>query len=337
MQGNAVSDRKTILVVDDDHDVREMIVEYLTGAGYRVLAAPDPDGMRHHLSQTHIDLVLLDRTMPGGDALDLVPELRQRSGLGVILVTALAQEEERVRGLELGADDYVTKPFNWRELSARVQAVLRRLAAAHPRSEAESDTAKMQLLTLSRSLRRNATILFADVEGYTRMVRADEAGTLRVLGRYLKEVIAPTLAAHGGRLVKTLGDGLFADMADAAEAIAGALAIQRELDRRNIALPPANRLRFRIAIHHAPVIVVDGGDLFGDGVNVAARLQAFAPPGGVLISEPVRQILTTSTAYRLVDLGLQQMKNIIEPIRVFLVDPSPASTPTPRIKVIRVR
>lgn len=120
-----MSERKTILVVDDDQAVREMIVEYLNGAGFMVVAAADVDGMRQQLTQHRVDLVLLDRTMPSGDALELVPELRQRQGLGVILVTALAEEEERVRGLEVGADDYIIKPFNWRELTARVQAVIR--------------------------------------------------------------------------------------------------------------------------------------------------------------------------------------------------------------------
>lgn len=330
-----MSERKTILVVDDDQAVREMIVEYLNGAGFMVVAAADVDGMRQQLTQHRVDLVLLDRTMPSGDALELVPELRQRQGLGIILVTALAEEEERVRGLEVGADDYIIKPFNWRELTARVQAVIRRTGEAGHRRPADTGTERMRLLTLSRSLRRDATILFGDVEGYTRMVRADESGTLRLLGRYLKEVIAPTLAAHGGRLVKTIGDGLFAELSEAAAAVDAALDIQKQLDQRNKALPPHGRMRFRIAIHHAPVIAVDGGDLFGDGVNVAARLQAFAPPGGVLISESVRALLGPNALYKLVDVGLQRMKNISEPIRAFRVDP--ASSPQPAIKPVRVR
>lgn len=330
-----MSDRRTILVVDSTQTIRDMVVEYLTGLGHAVRGAGDADAMRLVLAETPVDLVILDCTASGGHTLDLVPELRQRRGLGVIVVTDQAQEEERVRSLEVGADDNVTKPFNWRELAARVQAVLRRVAVPSANREADDDAARMRLLTLSRSLRRDATVLFADVEGYTRMVRADEAGTLRLLGRYLKDVIAPTLAAHGGRLVKTIGDGLFAEMPAAAAAIAAALDIQRELDLRNRALPPQARMRFRIAIHHAPVIAVDGGDLFGDGVNVAARLQALAPPGGVLVSDAVRAILAGDVPYRLVDLGPQRLKNITEPVRAYRVD-APIAAPQ-GIKPIRVR
>lgn len=332
-----MSDRKTILVVDNEVNDREVVVEYLTGVGYDVLAASDADGMWQTLAEAAVDLILLDCTAPGSCALSLLPELLQKQGLGVIAVTGLAQEEERIRSLEVGADDYVTKPFNWRELAARVQAVLRRRALAPTQRVAEDDAAKMRLLTLSRSLRRDATILFADVEGYTRMIRADEAGTLRLLGRYLKEVIAPTLNAHGGRLVKTLGDGLFAEMAGARPAVAAALAIQEQLDGRNRALPPHGRMRFRIAIHHAAIIAVDGGDLFGDGVNVAARLQALAPVGGVLISEAVRLILAGDASFNLVDLGPQRLKNIVEPVRAFQVATAAATTAKTGIKPIRVR
>jgi Adenylate cyclase, family 3 (some proteins contain HAMP domain) len=329
-----MSDRKTILVVDSEAAPREMIVEYLSGLGHVVSGTDDAEGMRRHLATGPVDVVLLDCTAANGGAFDLVPDLAQRPGLGLIVITAADQEEERVRSLELGADDFVSKPIVWRELAARVQAVLRRLSVAPPPPEPDSDSARMRLLTLSRSLRRDATILFADVEGYTRMVRADEAGTLRLLGRYLKDVIAPTLAGHGGRLVKTIGDGLFADMPGADAAITAALAIQRELDLRNRALPPEARMRFRIAIHHAPVIAVDGGDLFGDGVNVAARLQALAPAGGVLISEAVRAIAgVASASWRLVDLGPQRLKNVGDPVRAFRVDPP---LPTP-VRPIRVR
>lgn len=331
-----MSDRKTILVVDAEPAIRDMIAEYLTGMGHDVRAAGDPAAMRQELAAAPVDLVLLDAAVAGGGgALDLVGELRQRSGLGVVVVTGEAQVEERIRSLEAGADDYVTKPINWREMAARVQAVLRRLPAAKPAPDADGDAARLRLLTLSRSLRRDTTILFADVEGYTRMVRADEAGTLRLLGRYLKEVIAPTIAAQAGRLVKTIGDGLFAEMPSADAAIGAALAIQRELELRNRALPPAGRMRFRIGIHHAAVIAVDGGDLFGDGVNVAARLQALAPAGGVLISETVRAFVADDARFSLVDLGPQRLKNIAEPVRAFRVEP--AAAPPPTIRPVRVR
>ena len=123
----AMTNRATILVVDDDRDVSEMIAEYLGGCGFDILVADGAEAMWRTLAERAVDLVLLDRTMPGGDGLALVPTLRARYGVGVIMLTALSAQADRVQGLESGADDYVTKPFDWRELTARIGNVLRRV------------------------------------------------------------------------------------------------------------------------------------------------------------------------------------------------------------------
>jgi class 3 adenylate cyclase len=299
---------KRILVVDDDGDVREMIAEYLSAAGFRVSTADSAASMRRALALAPVDLVLLDRTMPDGDGLRAIPELRQHAA--VIVVTALAQDDERVRGLDSGADDYICKPFNWRELISRIHAVLRRLdrgaAAATPPA----------FWAGGPPHRRSVAILFGDVEGYTRLMRADEAGTLQALSRLFAGVIHPAVAGSGGRVVKTLGDGFLAEFASVGCALAAAALIQAELATSRGA---AAGLQLRIAIHFDRVMVTADGDLFGAGVNLAARLQALAKPGGIVLSEPARQALPPSDAFSLDDLGLHALKNIAEPVRAFAV------------------
>ena len=126
-----------ILVVDDHRDIRDLLARYLTKHGLRVTTAADGAGLRRLLKSSAADLVVLDVMMPGEDGLSLCRHLRETSGLPVILLTAMAEDTDRVVGLEIGADDYVTKPFNPRELLARIKAVLRRTNSLPPDSEAD--------------------------------------------------------------------------------------------------------------------------------------------------------------------------------------------------------
>jgi class 3 adenylate cyclase len=311
--------KPVILIADDDDDVRDMMVEYLSAAGFTLREAADVPAMLHLLEREAVDLLLLDRTMPGGDTLGLVPSIRRRHpALGIVMVTALGQDDDRVQGLNSGADDYVCKPFNWRELVARIQAVLRRRSRADGPGSAPPPTGPGR----GRIKRRLAAVMFADVEGFTRLMRCDESGTLRTLRRYMHEVIIPQVAAHDGRIAKTLGDGFIAEFVTAQQATHCACALQRALERRNVRQPAARRVRFRIGLHLAPIMVTADGDIFGDGVNLAARLQGMAPAGGILVSDSVRAALVGEAAGALVDLGAHPVKNLAEPVRMFRLEAS---------------
>src|SRR5829696_4344460 len=135
--------------------------------------------------------------------------------------------------------------------------------------------------------RRLAAILAADMVGYSRLMEADEAGTLTRLKTHRLELIDPAIAKHRGRLIKTTGDGLLVEFQSVGEAVQFALEIQRRMARRNADLPAARWIQFRVGINLGDVII-DGQDIFGDGVNVAARLQELAPPGGICVSRAVR-------------------------------------------------
>jgi TolB-like protein/class 3 adenylate cyclase/Tfp pilus assembly protein PilF len=165
--------------------------------------------------------------------------------------------------------------------------------------------------------RKLAAVLSADVKGFSRLMEADEEGTLRTLKSY-RATIDALIARHDGRIVGTAGDSVLAEFASPVEAVRCAVETQEELARRNADLPREHRLEFRIGINLGDVIV-DGGDLYGDGVNIAARLQALADPGGILISGGIYDQIKTKLPFGYDFLGEQKVKNIVEPVRVYRV------------------
>lgn len=165
--------------------------------------------------------------------------------------------------------------------------------------------------------RKLTTILSADVAGYSRLMEADEPGTLARLKAY-REAMVEKIGGHRGRLVNTAGDSVLAEFASVVNAVDCAARIQRDLAERNAALPEDRRMLFRIGINLGDVMV-DGGDLFGEGVNIAARLQALAEPGGVLISGPVFEQVRNKLSLGFDYIGAQAVKNISEAVPAYRV------------------
>jgi len=165
--------------------------------------------------------------------------------------------------------------------------------------------------------RRLTTVLCADVSGYTRLMEADEAGTLATLRRY-RAAMAALIERHDGRIVNTWGDAVIAEFASVVEAVQCAVEIQQELSSQDTDLPEQQRMQFRIGINLGDVMV-DGSDLYGDGVNIAARLQELAEPGGILISGPVYDQVHTKLSVGFDYLGPQQVKNVAAPVASYRV------------------
>jgi adenylate cyclase len=166
--------------------------------------------------------------------------------------------------------------------------------------------------------RRLAAILAADVVGYSRQMGEDEAGTMARLRAVRAEVVEPLLAEYRGRLFKAMGDGFLAEFSSAVQAVGCARAIQERMAGRNASAPEGERLQLRIGLHTGDVLV-EGEDLFGDGVNIAARLEALAEPGGICISARVREDAAGKLSLDVEDLGTPDLKNIAQPVRVFRV------------------
>jgi adenylate cyclase len=166
--------------------------------------------------------------------------------------------------------------------------------------------------------RRLAAILAADVVGYSRLIGADEQGTLNRLRALRAEVIDPKIAAHHGRLVKTTGDGLLIEFASVVDALRCATEVQQEIAGRNTQTAVLERIEFRIGVNMGDIVVEDG-DIFGDGVNVAARLEGLAEPGGICVSARVQEDATGRLDLAFDDLGEQTLKNIARPVRAYRV------------------
>jgi TolB-like protein/class 3 adenylate cyclase/Tfp pilus assembly protein PilF len=173
-------------------------------------------------------------------------------------------------------------------------------------------------LTSERVERRLAAVLAADVAGYSRLMGRNEEGTLANLKSLRKMLVDPTIAAHRGRIVKTAGDGLLVEFASAVDAARCAVEIQRGMAGQNGDVPEDMRIEFRIGIHVGDIII-DDNDIFGDGVNIAARLEGIAEPGGVCISDDAQRQIRGKLEIAFDDMGPQSLKNIAEPMRAWRV------------------
>ncbi|WP_425067713.1 adenylate/guanylate cyclase domain-containing protein [Reyranella sp.] len=191
-------------------------------------------------------------------------------------------------------------------------------------------------MTSPITTRRLATILFADVSGYSRMMRADEERTLVDLRAHLAELVAPVIERFGGRIVKTVGDGVMVEFGSAVEAVRSAVELQRGMAGRNDGVPVERRQTFRIGLHLGDVIASDD-DVFGDTVNVAARLQGVAEPGSIVLSAAVYEPVRDKLALPFRDLGNRSVKNIDRPVRVYALDSASLADGAPSRPLPRAR
>ena len=168
----------------------------------------------------------------------------------------------------------------------------------------------------ARVERRLAAILAADVAGYSRLMGVDEEGTLSALKAYRRELIDPKIAEHRGRIVKTTGDGALVEFASAVDAVRCALEIQRAVTERGGEVPEERRIEFRIGINVGDIII-DEGDIYGDGVNIASRVEALASPGAICLSDNAYQQIKGKVAVDVRDMGIQHLKNIAQPMRIY--------------------
>jgi TolB-like protein len=171
-------------------------------------------------------------------------------------------------------------------------------------------------MTTASAIRRLAAILAADVAGYSRLMGADEEGTLSSLKAHRRELVDPKIREHRGRIVKTTGDGMLVEFSSVVDAVRCAVEIQRAMADRNAETSEDKRIVFRIGVNLGDVIA-DGGDIYGDGVNIVARLEALSEPGGLCISRTVHDQVLDKLPYAFDDIGEQTLRNIARPVRVY--------------------
>jgi adenylate cyclase len=317
-------ERPLILAVDDEPANLALLRKLLKHQGYDVVEAVDGPSGLDAVAEHRPDLVCLDVMMPRLDGIEVCRRLRARpehAGLPILLLTALNRPEDKARGLEAGANDFLSKPFDESELSARVRSLLRtkalqdRLADVLGRYVSGSVAAEVLRDPFAVSLggvRREVSTLFADVRGYTALAAEHSPEeTLDLLNRYLT-VVTDAVEGQGGTVADLLGDGVFAFFGapvhhdnNAERAVRAALEMQAAVARLEIPLLPGVRLQTGIGITSGEVIAGNVGSerrmhycVVGDSVNVAARLEGAAGPGQILVDE------ATHTAVR--DLVVSQ-------------------------------
>ena len=177
---------------------------------------------------------------------------------------------------------------------------------------------------MASTTRRLAAVLAADIAGYSRLMGADEVGTVQAL-RDHRAAADPLIAEHGGRVVKTTGDGLLIEFGSVVAAVECALGLQRLAAERNAGTPAERRMEWRIGIHMGDVLI-EADDILGDGVNIAARLEGIAEPGAICISDDAFRQVRGKVEAEFVDLGEQSLKNIARPLRVYRVGSSSAAS-----------
>ncbi len=287
-------------MVDDEAAAREMVGDYLELHGFTVTLCADGRSLRSRLAVEMPDIILLDLNMPEEDGLSIIRYVKQTTAIPIILLTATASSIDRVVGLEMGADDYLTKPCELRELLARVRSVLRRA------SQSVSRLAE----------RRLAAVVSLDQVGFSRSIQEDEPATLAAINRVFTEIIAPSLPLYRGLLFKTLGDGALIEFASVVDAVEWAVHFQRRMFDLPPMTPRGTKTLFRLGIAIGD-IVVDDTDRRGEAVALAVRVQEIGRPGTVTLSDYAQRLAGTRTAHGFTDLGLHQLKNIVEPMRVW--------------------
>jgi TolB-like protein/class 3 adenylate cyclase/cytochrome c-type biogenesis protein CcmH/NrfG len=185
------------------------------------------------------------------------------------------------------------------------------------------------MIAVMTEQRKLAAILASDVVGYSRLTGTDEEGTVARLRALKAELLDPTVAAHRGRIVKTAGDGMLVEFASVVDAVRAAIAVQSDMAKRAAGIAPERQIRFRIGIHLGDVLVESDGDLMGDGVNIAARLEGICEPGGICLSEDAWRQVRDRIDAPFADLGDKELKNIARPVRVYALEQSAPSRRRP--------
>ncbi len=173
-------------------------------------------------------------------------------------------------------------------------------------------------MTTGRMKRRLAAVLILDVAGYSLLMGDDEEGTHARVTAVLREVVEPALVEHDGRIVKKTGDGMLVEFGSVVDAARGAVAIQKAMRKRHVEQPPDRSIAFRIGINLGEIIV-ETDDIYGDGVNIASRIQGLAEPGGICVSQIVADQIGDKFGLAFLDIGEHELKNIARPLRVFRV------------------
>lgn len=284
--------KKTILVVDDMSNIRNILRFTLEKEGYRVILASNGEQALDYASEKKPpDLIILDVMMPKMDGYEVLRRLRASEGtkhIPVIFLTAKAQQQDVLKGLEAGGNDYMVKPYRFSDLQRKIE----------------------KLINQADSPRELAVIMFTDIVGFSRKMEVDEDKALNLLEEYNKAT-RMVLQKHRGTEVKTIGDAFLVMFRSAVDAVNCAIEMQQSFRECGRRLAESDDFNVRIGIHLGDV-VLQHGDVFGSGVNIASRVEELAEPGGICITEDLYDVAKKQMSIEVVPLENIVLKNIKE-------------------------
>lgn len=300
---------KIILVVEDEPAILLGLEEFLKEENFEVIKSDDGK-QGYELALKEIpDLILLDVNLPSIDGIQVCRMLREKGFQNpIIILTSRGEKIDKVVGLEVGADDYVTKPFDTRELLARIRTNLRRSGL-----EAGRETVIKKKEELQKHL---LAIMFSDMKNYSKKMNRDEELALTLLQDH-NDIMKNSIRKFNGRIVEIIGDAFLAAFESAIDCLNCCLNIQKKFSEYNLLKPKHQKIKVRIGVHVGDVIEFEGG-LKGDALNVAARIQQIAEPGTIYASENFYLTVKGKTSTEFKKLGAFQLKNIKEEIDIYI-------------------
>lgn len=301
-----------ILIIEDDPAILKGLEDYLKEENFEIFSSQDGlEGFNIALHELP-DIVLLDVNLPSMNGFEVCRKLREEKfSKPIIIITASVEQIDKVVGLEIGADDYITKPFDLRELLARVRANLRHYDRDKNKSTDEAfdhdDTFKRHLLC----------VMFTDIKDYSKKMHKNEELTLQLLQKH-NNIMKNVIAEYGGNIVEIIGDAFLVSFESAVKAVTCGVTLQNNFNEYNKSKPKKEKIELRIGIHLGDLIEFEG-KLKGDTLNIAARIQQNADVKKVWISESVFLAVKGKINFSYQNIGEKEFKNIKEPITIYSV------------------
>lgn len=299
-----------ILIIEDDPAILLGLKDYLLEQSFDVMSSDDGKEGYDIALKENPDLILLDINLPSMDGIKICRMLREFGlKIPIIMLTSRGDNIDKVVGLEVGADDYVTKPFDTRELLARIRANLRRSeleGSNHPHQEAGAEIQRHLL-----------AIMFSDMKDYSKIMNRDEVLALKLL-RDHNEIMKNSIQKFNGRIVEIIGDAFLASFESATECLNCCVQIQEKFKEYNSPKIKNEKIKVRIGVHIGDVIEFEG-KLKGDALNIAARIQQIAEPGSIYASENFYLTVKGKTTTEFRKLKSYELKNIKGKIDIYTV------------------
>jgi DNA-binding response OmpR family regulator len=299
-----------ILVIEDDPALAEGIKHLLESDNYTVESSADGrKGLKQALNHNP-DLILLDINLPSLNGLEVCRKLREHKFINpIIMLTSRSEPVDKVLGLEIGADNYINKPFNAHELLAYIRSSLRQKQRHMYRAEAK------QKSVFAKPGRRLLTVMFCDMKDYSKIMSTDEKLAIKLLETYTK-IVVTTVSKNNGEIIESAGDSHLVTFESALHAVECALAIQDKLRAAGESGARTRIIHARIGIHLGDVLI-RRDNIKGDAVNIAARIQQIARPGAVVISESVYHAVKNKVDFDIKVMGLFNLKNIKDRVKLY--------------------